>query len=164
MFCTGSGNSIQLTEIPDAILAYYRRNKAQTDQISIIVGTDSQNFNNTKMVSVIAVIARGHGGIFFYEISRENLIQNVKLKLQTETAASLTLAGELVDMFEGKAIYREMFSECPLSIHIDAGNSVNGKTKDLIPGLVSWIRSCGYNVETKPNSFVASTIADRITK
>lgn len=164
MFCTGSGNSIRLTEIPDAILAYYRRNKAQTDQISIIVGTDSQNFNNTKMVSVIAVIANGHGGIFFYEISRENLIQNVKLKLQTETAASLTLAGELVNMFEGKAIYREMFAECPLSIHIDAGNLVNGKTKDLIPGLVSWIRSCGYNVETKPNSFVASTIADRITK
>lgn len=113
MFCTGSGNSIQLTEIPDAILAYYRRNKAQTDQISIIVGTDSQNFNNTKMVSVIAVIAHGHGGIFFYEISRENLIQNVKLKLQTETAASLTLAGELVDMFEGKAIYRDV---CRMSI------------------------------------------------
>ena len=164
MFCTGSGNSIQLTEIPDAILAYYRRNKAQTDQISIIVGTDSQNFNNTKMVSVIAVVAHGHEGIFFYEVSREDLIQNVKLKLQTETAASLTLAGELVDMFEGNAIYREMFAECPLSIHIDAGNSVNGKTKDLIPGLVSWIRSCGYDVETKPDSFVASTIADRITK
>jgi len=164
MFCTGSGNSIQLTEIPDAILAYYRRNKAQTDQISIIVGTDSQNFNNTKMVSVIAVVAHGHGGIFFYEVSREDLIQNVKLKLQTETAARLTLAGELVDMFEGNAIYREMFAEYPLSIHIDAGNSVNGKTKDLIPGLVSWIRSCGYDVETKPNSFVASTIADRITK
>ena len=58
MFCTGSGNSIQLAEIPDAILAYYQRNKAKTDQISIIVGTDSQNFNNTKMVSVIAVVAR----------------------------------------------------------------------------------------------------------
>ena len=57
-----------------------------------------------------------------------------------------------------------MFAECPLSIHVDAGNSDKGKTKALIPELVGWIRASGYDAKTKPESFVASTIADRISK
>jgi predicted RNase H-related nuclease YkuK (DUF458 family) len=57
-----------------------------------------------------------------------------------------------------------MFLTCPIIIHVDAGNSVKGKTRALIPELVGWIRACGYDVRTKPESFVASTIADRISK
>ena len=56
------------------------------------------------------------------------------------------------------------FLTCPIIIHVDAGNSVKGKTRALIPELVGWIRACGYDVRTKPESFVASTIADRISK
>ena len=53
---------------------------------------------------------------------------------------------------------------CHFSIHIDAGHSNHGKTKDLIPELVGWIKSCGYDCEVKPDSFVASSIADKISK
>ena len=38
------------------------------------------------------------------------------------------------------------------------------KTKELIPELVGWIKSCGYDCEVKPDSFVASSIADKISK
>ena len=48
--------------------------------------------SDTKMVSVIAVVCQGHGGIFFYEIKRVNLISNIKLKLQTETSDSLNIS------------------------------------------------------------------------
>ena len=60
--------------------------------------------------------------------------------------------------------YEEMYLSCPISIHVDAGNSPKGKTRELIPGLVGWIRASGYDCCTKPESFVASTIADRISK
>lgn len=162
MFHTGSGKKLEFEEIPENILSFYENHK--TDNVSIIIGTDSQNFSDTKMVSVIAVIAEGHGGIFFYEISHINLIRNVSLKLQTETAASLELAQKLVDVLESSPRYMKMFAECPLSIHVDAGNSDKGKTKALIPELVGWIRASGYDAKTKPESFVASTIADRISK
>lgn len=162
MFRTGSGKKIEFNKIPDALLRFY--NAHINDNVSVIIGTDSQNFSDTKMVSVIAVVAEGHGGIFFYEISHVDLIQNVHLKLQTETAASLELAQQLVTALESSVTYSELYSNCPLSIHVDAGNSDKGKTKALIPELVGWIKASGYDVKTKPESFVASSIADRISK
>ena len=162
VFRTGSGKKIEFDAIPAALLRFY--NAHSNDNVSVIIGTDSQNFSDTKMVSVIAVVAEGHGGIFFYEISHVDLIQNVHLKLQTETAASLELAQQLVTALESTDEYADLYKSCPLSIHVDAGNSDKGKTKALIPELVGWIRASGYDVKTKPESFVASSIADRISK
>lgn len=164
MFRTGTNKEIMLEKIPDALLAFYESHKQFHEPINIIIGTDSQNFSDTKMVSVIAVVCQGHGGIFFYEIKRVNLIKNIKLKLQTETSDSLMLAQTLVDMLENDKKYTEMYNSCPIAIHVDAGNSERGKTQSLIPELVGWIKACGYDVKTKPESFVASTIADRISK
>lgn len=162
MFYSGSGQKLNFKETLDNILNFY--NKHLNDNVSIIVGTDSQNFSDTKMVSVIAVIAEGHGGIFFYQISHMNLIENVSLKLQAETAASLDLAQQLVNKLEEPPKYTSLYKNCPISIHVDAGNSDRGKTKSLIPELVNWIKASGYTAKTKPDSFVASTIADRISK
>lgn len=162
MFQTGSREKLEFDEIPNRILQFYEKHKDVP--VYIIIGTDSQNFSDTKMVSVIAVVAEGHGGIFFYEISHVNLIRNVSVKLQTETAASLTLAQRLVDRLEQDVKYEGLFMNCPLSIHVDAGNSDKGKTKMLIPELVGWIKASGYDVKVKPHSFVASSIADSISK
>jgi predicted RNase H-related nuclease YkuK (DUF458 family) len=125
------------------------------------VGTDSQNFDKTKLVSVIAVYCEGHGGIYFYEVTRINRIQDVRIKLHVETGESLKITTQLVDLLEQ---YEELFLNTTLSIHVDAGLNPNGKTRELIPELVGWIKSCGYDCETKPESWVASTIADRISK
>lgn len=116
------------------------------------------------MVSVVAMICEGHGGIFAYEIKHVDLIRNVRLKLHTETLDSLMLAEKIVDMLESDSKYEAMYLSCPLSIHVDAGNSAKGKTWQLIPELVGWVKSCGYDVKTKPESFVASTVADRLSK
>ena len=164
MFYTGTNKPIEFTDVPDAILAYYERNKDRSQEISIIIGTDSQNFDVTKIVSVICVLAAGHGGIFFYRISRKPLIRDVRQKLHEETNDSLNLAEELVEALETDTKYQELFLNCPISIHVDAGNSDKGKTKALIPELVGWIKACGYAAETKPESFVASCVADRLSK
>ena len=71
------------------------------------------------------------------------------------------MATELADGLEK---YEDLYLNTTLSIHIDAGLNPNGKTRELIPELVGWIQSCGYDCETKPDSWVASTIADRISK
>ena len=164
MFRTGSNKQILFEDIPNALLAYFDKNKHYKVPMQIIIGTDSQNFSDTKMVSVIAMICEGHGGIFFYEIKRINLIENIRLKLHTETNDSLTLATTLVEILETDNKYQELYKSCPISIHVDAGNTDKSKTKPLIPELVGWIKACGYSVKTKPESFVASTIADRISK
>ena len=164
MFYTGMGRPIKFARIPDAILAYYETNREVAPEISILIGTDSQNFDQTKCVSVICVIAKGKGGIFFYEISRIPLIRDVRRKLHIETNDSLNLATALVDAFEAEKKYHDMYLSVPIAIHIDAGNSEKGKTKELIPELVGWVKASGYDAETKPESFVASCVADRLSK
>ena len=61
-------------------------------EFNVMIGTDSQNFDQTKMVMVIALHNVGHGGIFFYEVSRVRRIENVKEKLFFETTLSLQCA------------------------------------------------------------------------
>lgn len=48
------------------------------------------------------------------------------------------------------------------AIHVDAGK--NGPTMQLIPELVGWVRACGYEAVTKPQSYAASTLADTRSK
>lgn len=165
MFQTGSGVSISFEDIPEKLLNFYKTHKEYGEQIDIIIGTDSQNFpEKTKVVTVIAMVCNCHGGIYMYEIKKVDTITNVKQKLQLETGDSLLLAQSLVDILESDSKYNEMYKSCELSIHVDAGNSEHGKTKKLIPELVGWINSCGYNAKVKPDSFAASSIADRISK
>lgn len=164
IFYTGSCNKIEFNDIPNAMLQFYNKMKVYDTPCSVIIGTDSQNFADTKMVSVIAVICERHGGIFFYEITHKPLIKDVRTKLHVETNESLNLATNIVDILESDDNFSEMYLNCQISIHVDAGNSEKGKTKALIPELVGWIKSCGYDAKTKPDSFVASTIADRISK
>ena len=163
MYRSYTYGDLELEQIPEKILDYYNRNKTYNAPFSIIVGTDSQNFSDTKMVNVITIICEGHGGIFFYDVTRQPLIKDVRKKLHVETNTSLEIADKLISIFEQKE-YEELFMNVNFSIHVDAGNSDNGKTKMLIPELVGWIKSCGYDCKVKPDSFAASSIADKISK
>ena len=51
---------------------------------------------------------------------------------------------------------------CHISIHVDA--VYLGPSKYVIPEIVGWIKSMGYDATTKPDSFVASTIANKFSK
>lgn len=127
---------------------------------NISVGTDSQNFRQklqcTKTVMVVAVHRLGRGGIFFYDIKRVKKITNISQKLFYETGISLDLAIKLADALEDEGI------DFGISIHVDAGK--HGQSSKLIPEIVGWIKACGFGCETKPNSYAASSIADRYTK
>ena len=92
------------------------------------------------------------------------MIKDIRRKLQVETNESLLTATKLVTCLEDNHDYEEMYLNCPISIHVDAGNSPKGKTRELIPEIVGWVKACGYDVKVKPESFCASTIADRISK
>lgn len=155
---------LNIDQIPDKLLLFYDSHRKYGTPIRIIIGTDSQNFSKTKIVSVIAVICEGHGGIFFYKITMQQKIKDVRTKLRVETNDSLQIASALVEQLENNKEYEELYLNCPISIHVDAGNSTHGKTRELIPEIVGWVTSLGYDCSIKPDSWAASTVADRITK
>ena len=152
---------VSMERIVEIIDSYVSKNPYSEYQV--IVGTDSQNFDKTKIVLVIAVIEKRKGGIFFYEITNVTKITNIKQKLYTETQMSLDCATQLMDAFEKR--FEETgfdYTKVQFSIHVDAG--FNGPTKEVIPEIVGWVKSCGYDVHVKPESFVASSIADKLSK
>jgi predicted RNase H-related nuclease YkuK (DUF458 family) len=151
-------------KVSEAMLRYYEKNKHFGSPFKITFGTDSQNFSDTKTVVVIAMCCVGHGGIYFYEIERVAKIRDVRRKLNYETGLSLTKANAVIGMLESDEKYSDMCSHADYAIHVDAGKSEDGKTRDLIPGIVGWIEACGFDAVVKPDSYTASSIADRISK
>lgn len=123
---------------------------------NISIGTDSQNFGYTKTVAVVAIHRVGNGGIFFYEIKKVEKINNIAQKLFFETSMSLDIATKLSETLQEEDI------NFGLSIHVDAGNK--GPTSKIIPEIVGWIKACGFDCETKPDSYAASSIADKFSK
>lgn len=155
---------VSLDRVMQLILDFYNNKKVHEMPFEITVGTDSQNFSNTKVVQAIAAVSHGHGGIYFYEVSHIDRVNDVRVKLNYETGQSLELANKLFDVMEKDPAYEELFLNARFVIHVDAGMSDHGKTKDLIPGIIGWVKACGYECEVKPDSYTASHIADRISK
>lgn len=164
MYNSQTYGKLNINQIPDKLLEFYERMKQYDTPIQVIVGTDSQNFSDTKVVNVTAIVCEGHGGIYFYEIMRIDRITDVRQKLYKETEISLSVADQILSVLENDQKFEELYINTTFTIHVDAGNSERGKTKELIPAIVGWIHSQGYEALCKPDSFVASTIADRISK
>lgn len=131
---------------------------------NLMIGTDSQNFDTTKVVVVIALHHVGKGGIFFYDVSHVNRINNVGQKLIYETQLSLEYAEKLIKAFERlhEQTGFDYSQHMNLGIHVDAGN--NGPSKQVIPEIVGWIKACGYSVVVKPDSWAACSIANKYSK
>ena len=111
MFKSPTYGKLHIEQIPDKILTFYLDHTKYDAPVHIIVGTDSQNFDDTKIVSVVAVICEGHGGMFFYEITRRALIRDVRTKLHTETNDSLKVAETLVEIMENDKKYGTFMNE-----------------------------------------------------
>ena len=162
MFKSPTYGEVSIGKMIDIMRAFYERNKHFDMPFNVIIGTDSQNFSKTKIVTVCAMQCEGHGGIYFYRVENVDRIQNVIAKLNYETHMSLDWANKI--LMEMTETTEDLFVNVNFAIHIDAGYSDKGKTKSLIPSLVEWIHSCGYECYVKPDSFAASSIANKISK
>lgn len=154
---------VNVEEMISHIIDYIKVDKLADYEIAI--GTDSQNFDKTKIV--LSVVARrvGKGGIFFYNVKYIDLIRNVKEKLNLETYMSLELANKFMEILDKKKESGEFNYEnynINFQVHVDAG--YNGPTSALIPALTAWVRAYGYDVSVKPESFAASSIANKYSK
>ncbi|OGK22028.1 hypothetical protein A3C23_03005 [Candidatus Roizmanbacteria bacterium RIFCSPHIGHO2_02_FULL_37_13b] len=124
----------------------------------IIVGSDSQKVKTDThdFVSALIIHRVGEGGIYFWERHLVNQKMGLKERIYREAIGSLETAEYFVNLFRGNGI-----SRYNIEIHVDIGN--NGETRGLINEVVGMIRSNGYQVKTKPDSFGASNVADRHT-
>ena len=161
LFRNIAGEEFTLAGTADRILNYI--NADTNHHYEIAIGTDSQTYDDTKFALAIVVHRMNAGAIFFFKTMHHRKLgkNQISEKLYKETQVSLDTAEillkELLD--KGFDIARE---DVRLVIHVDVGP--NGKTNVLIPELTGWVHSAGYDVEIKPDSYAASSVADRFSK
>ena len=123
----------------------------------LIIGTDSAGKNHTGVDFVTALVVHriGAGGIYFWK-KKFFEVHSLRERIYKEATLSLEFAQELL-----KILHSEEFLNYDFEIHVDIGTE--GETRDMIAEVVGMIRGSGFNVKTKPESYGASSVADRHT-
>ena len=124
----------------------------------VIVGTDSQPFSSAHCVVTALVVLKDRARRFFYLEERVPIERERSLyeRLLDETLRSVEVAQSL----------RERHPGVHISVHLDVQN-MNGASRSsrYCNSLSSIVRGYGYmDVEVKPDSWVASSLADKFTK
>lgn len=128
----------------------------------IVIGTDSQTKRingdaEIDFVTAIVVHRVGYGGRYFWKKEKQKKRYVLREKIYAETSMSLGLAEDVVPLLR-QAVPASKYD---LEIHIDVGPI--GPTREMIKEVVGMVRGNGYTAKTKPESYGASTVADRHT-
>lgn len=158
-FTSPSVGTLSMREVIREIASYLEQEPESSYRL--VIGTDSRDrrvsgVKYTNFVTAIVVHRVGKGGRYFWKNGKEQHIRSLRQKIYTETLRSVDVAQRLVpqlsDELDGK-------SNLELEIHIDVGQS--GDTREMIKEVVGIVIGNGYTARTKPESFGASSVADK---
>lgn len=150
--------NINLNQVIDEVLSYIKEKPEKF--YDFIVGCDSSSEEEPYFPIVFVVLRKGEGGRFFIKkISYKNRkFFTWKTRILEEVMLSCEFALFLREFFEKKI--KTFNNNCQFRyIHADIGE--NGQTKDMIREVVGLIKGNGFEPRIKPESFVASSVADR---
>ena len=127
----------------------------------LVIGTDSQTKgfdgkSEVDFVTAIIVHRIGKGARYFWKKERRNGRPPIlRDKIYTETLMSLDVAQRIVPDI------RRLISPAKydFEIHIDVGPL--GPTRDMIREVVGMVNGNGFTAKTKPESWGASSVADK---
>lgn len=164
-FYNPTRGNLKPTEVIGEILDYI--SKKPESFYDIIVGCDSSSGEEPNFPLVVVILRVGEGGKFFLKkISYKNRkFYNWKERILEEVLLSCQFALFLRENFEKQVssfIKKNGQKELNYQfryIHADIGES--GATKDMIREVIGLIKGNGFEAKIKPESFVASTVADR---
>jgi predicted RNase H-related nuclease YkuK (DUF458 family) len=159
-FFNPTKGNLKLTEVVSEILEY-KEEKPQ-EKYEIIVGCDSSSKEEPCFPVAVVVLRAKQGGRFFLKKVKytNRKFFSWRQRILEEVFLSIQLATFLREQFEKieKQSKREL--NCQIRyIHADIGN--NGPTKEMIREVIGLIRGNGFEPKIKPESYVATIVADR---
>lgn len=160
LFFSPSGGVKTISAMLSDIAAFI--NEDPESFYSLIIGSDSQahktNGNSeVDFVTAVIVYRHGNGAKYFWRKEKQHRHVVLRDKIYTETLLSLALAQEIVPEIR-KRISPGVYD---LEIHIDVGPL--GKTREMIREVVGMVNGNGFVAKTKPDSWGASSVADKHT-
>lgn len=147
---------MKISQVIDEIFSYIKEKPEQS--YDVIVGCDSSSGEEPHFPLAIVILRRGRGGRFFLKMInyKNRKFYNWKQRILEEVLLSCELALFLREKLEEKSKPKNYQFRY---IHADVGE--NGATKDMIKEVTGLIRGNGFEPKIKPESFVASSVADR---
>jgi len=154
-FHSPSQGQMSLDEVVLEIKGYIKEQPER--DYKIVVGSDSYPSGSIDYVTAVVVHRKGRGGRYFWTREHQpGKTPTLRNRIYEEASRSITIAQEVIRTFGPSAI-----EKYGLEIHIDVGRS--GPTRAMINEVVGMVKGIGLNARTKPDSYAASTIADRYT-
>lgn len=133
------------------------------DHYHLVIGTDSQNKNLDgkkffDFVTAIVVHRDSKGGRYFWQKTKKEKIFSLRDKIYAETLLSIDTAKIVVPQLKTSLNGNGKYD---LEIHVDVGEA--GPTREMIKEIVGIVRGNGFTPKTKPESYGASSVADKHT-
>lgn len=120
----------------------------------VIVGSDSEGYGMVAYATAIVIHRVGSGGRAYIAKNIVKTPRSLRSKIYNEAMLSLGLGQQILPELINAGLLEENFM-----IHVDVGP--NGQTKDMIKEIVGMVKGFGFQVATKPESYAASSVADR---
>lgn len=158
-FHSPNQEQLEIKEVAQQIFSYI--NERSGCKYKIIVGTDSAGIRYPDFITAIIVYRVGRGGRYFWRKKpAQRPYPDIKTRILQEVTLSLEFSqdilAELKNLVEqGSKIHYDF------QIHIDVGE--NGQTREMIKEVVGMVKGNGFEAKVKPESYAASSVADRYT-
>lgn len=145
--------------------------KEPTGNFKLMFGTDSQVYSRETIFITGIVIQQTRKGVWacFRKVVVPRRMTNLHERISFET----TLTEEVVALFTEEKKERLINIVLPniyrgasfaIEGHIDIGSGKRNKTRIFVKEMISRMNSLGLEAKIKPESFVASSYANRFTK
>jgi len=145
--------------------------KDVTGNYRLMFGTDSQvHETGTRFVTGIVILCVGKGAwACMRQVDMPRRMKNLHERISYETS----LTEEIVSLFTEERknqlidiVLPHIYKGASFTIegHIDIGAEAKNKTRYFVNEMVARMQALGIEPKIKPDSFVASSFADRYTK
>ena len=154
-FSSAFGLQLEAREVVQEIVHFM--NSDTKRQYKVVIGTDPERRpdKTADFVTAIVVHRIGNGGRYFWRRIELGKFHTIRDRILREVMLSLEVAHDILQELK-KASTMDNWG---FEIHADVGE--RGETRVLIQEVVGIIRANNFEVRTKPESYAASTVADR---
>ncbi len=154
LFNSTSGAKLTVKEVATEIIAFMRAEPNRSYRVTI--GTDSEVYDKTSADFVTAIVAHrvGNGGRYFWQRDELHKLYTIRDRIMQEVIVSIEIAKTVLS-------YLRQFDapQFDLEVHVDVGT--NGPSSKMIQEVVGMVRANNLEPRTKPESYAASSVADR---
>lgn len=148
---------LTIDEVFESIVGFIKEDPNRS--YNLIIGTDSQLKTKVCFVTAVIIYRHGKGGRFFYQRTEELINKSLRQRIFYEASRSLEVASKLTMKL---ASLDHILTDINVEIHLDIGRK--GPTRKMIQEVVGMVVGSGYDARIKPESFGASSVADKYTK